>query len=133
MTAKESCLRKELSSWLGVCNGELLETACRWCSDEGVGKLSDIRDADAVSEFAEALSLDPADPRLLRLPSKWEIESSPLAVTCHQCALLWSSIWFRACEFVGVSKYRLCDECRHQCFLQDRKYGFISRLTPMQH
>ena len=80
MNAKESCLRKELSSWLGVCNGELLETACRWCSDEGVGKLSHIRDADAVSEFAEALSLKPTDRRLLRLPSKWEIKSSPPVV-----------------------------------------------------
>ena len=114
--AIERRLRKELSSWLGVFFGnscfssQLLDTACRWCSDEGVEKLSEIRDADAVSEFAKALSFDPADPRLLRLPSKWKIESSPPAVTCHQCALLKGP--------------RLCDECRHQCFLQDRKYGF---------
>ena len=132
--AIEQRLRKELSSWLEVCFGNscfsrrLLETASRWCSDEGVRKLSEIRDVDAVSEFAEALSLDPADPRLLELPSKLKIKSRPPAVTCHQCAqadnmrrgmsegsvlcpMLCSDTWFRVCEFVGVSKHRLCDEC----------------------
>ena len=106
-------LRKELSSWLGVCFGnscfsrQLLDTACRWCSDEGVRKLSEIRDFDAVSEFAEALSLDPADPRLLQLPSNFEDEVESPGCTC---ALL--------------KGQRLCDECRYQCYLQDRKLGF---------
>ena len=127
---------------LEVCFGNsclsrrLLETACHWCYDESVRQLSEIRDFDAVSEFAEALSLDPADPRLLELPSKLKKKTRPLAVTCHQCAqadnmrrgmsegsvlcpMLCSDTWFRVCEFVGVSKHRLCDEClhylRHHC------------------
>jgi hypothetical protein len=117
---QERCLRTELASWLGVgfddsyvpsaaqlFSRRLLDTACRWCSGKGIRKFTDIRDTDAVSAFAKALSLDRSDPRLLQLPSNFEDEVESPGCTC---ALL--------------KGQRLCDECRYQCYLQDRKLGF---------
>ena len=92
---QERCLRTELASWLGVgfddsyvpsaaqlFSRRLLDTACRWCSGKGIGKFTDIRDTDAVSAFAKALSLDPSDPRLLQLPSNFEDEVESPGCTC---------------------------------------------------
>ena len=72
--AIERRLRDELASWLGVGLGKsrLLDTACRWCFDQGIEKLCHIWEADMVSELADTLSLDPADPRVLRWQSKRE-------------------------------------------------------------
>ena len=109
---QERRLRTALSSWLGVDfdDSRLLDTACRWCSGKGIRKFTDIRDTNAVSAFANALSLDPSDTRLLQLPSNFEDEVESPGCTC---ALL--------------KGQRLCDECRYQCYLkcQPRKYGLM--------
>ena len=72
--AIERRLRDELASWLevGLGKSRLLDTACRWCFDQGIEKLRHIWEFDMVSELADTLSLSHADPRVLRLQSKRE-------------------------------------------------------------
>ena len=57
-------LRRELAVYLNL-KGDLLDTACAWCRDEGIEELRHIWGAVMVSEFVDVLSLSPEDKQVL--------------------------------------------------------------------